>query len=132
VVLGAVKDTQDETATTILSWRWSLAAIVIRSPPPKPRANANANANANSAVRFTTASPTARSRSDCDARAAQATPEQTVDTVPQRKLTIVRRSTRRPLTRGTGRDRLDPRKNKNTDRDIHGASSTRNNSQPVG
>ena len=63
---------------------------------------------------------------------ATASPEPAADTIPQRKLTIVTPLYKATLdTRGAVATSWIIIKNKNTDREIHGASSTRNNPQPL-
>ena len=63
---------------------------------------------------------------------AQATPEQTTDTTPQRKLIIATPLYKATFdTRGAVATSWILAKNKNTGREIHGASSTKNNSQPL-
>jgi len=117
------------SAAILIVWNWVF-------PPPKPPQNANVNANANvQQPASPNASPTAQAVASATATPppAQANvPEQTADTSPQRKLTIVT-----PLyqatfdTRGAVATSWILTKNKNTGREIHGASSTKNNPHPL-
>src|SRR5438477_9192038 len=104
-------------------------------PPPKkaPQPNANANANAQQAV-SPSAAPTAQALATATPAPAQASssPAPMPDSMPQRKLRIVT-----PLyettfdTRGAVATSWIIKKNKNTGRDLHAASSTKNNPQPL-
>ncbi|HBB98112.1 MAG TPA: hypothetical protein DC054_22235 [Blastocatellia bacterium] len=103
-------------------------------PPPKPaQPNVNANANVQQAA-SPSASPTAQAVATATPAPAQAaaSPAPTPDSMPQRKLRIVT-----PLyeatfdTRGAVATSWIIKKNKNTGRDLHAASSTKNNPQPL-
>lgn len=114
------------SAAILIAWNYL-------SPPPKPPLNANANANANVQQSASPAvSPTAQAPATATPAPAQTAPPPTTDTVAQRKLTIVT-----PLyqatfdTHGAVATSWILIKNKNTGRDIHGASSTRNKAQPL-
>src|SRR6185436_13700940 len=117
------------SAAILIVWNWVF-------PPPKPPQNANVNANANvQQPASPNASPTAQAVASATATPppAQANvPEQTADTSPQRKLTIVTPLYRATFdTRGAVATSWILTKNKNTGREIHGASSTKNNTQPL-
>src|SRR5438045_1946508 len=103
-------------------------------PPPKPaQPNANANANVQQAA-SPSASPTAQAVATATPAPAQAaaSPATTPDSMPQRKLRIVT-----PLyeatfdTHGAVATSWIIKKNKDTGRDLHAASSTKNNPQPL-
>jgi YidC/Oxa1 family membrane protein insertase len=103
-------------------------------PPPKPaQPNANANANVQQAA-SPSASPTAQAVATATPAPVQATasPATTPDSMPQRKLRIVT-----PLyeatfdTHGAVATSWIIKKNKDTGRDLHAASSTKNNPQPL-
>jgi len=116
------------------------AAILILwnyiSPPPKPPLNANANANANVQQSASpSASPTAQAAATATPAPAQATPEQTTDTTPQRKLIIVTPLYKATFdTRGAVVTSWILKKIKRPDgtlKDVYGASSTKNNQRPL-
>src|SRR5437588_7685966 len=104
-------------------------------PPPKqtPQPNANANANIQQTA-SPSASPTTQALATATPAPAQASssPAPTPDIMPQRKLRIVT-----PLyeatfdTRGAVATSWIIKKNKDTGRDLHAASSTKNNPQPL-
>jgi YidC/Oxa1 family membrane protein insertase len=126
----------------ILALVASAAILIIWNyvfPPPRPpqNTNANANANANANVQQSaspSASPSAQILATATPAPAQATgsPAPTPETIPERKLKIVT-----PLyeaifdTRGAVATSWRIKRNKNTGREINGASSTRNNPQPL-
>jgi YidC/Oxa1 family membrane protein insertase len=117
------------SAAILIAWNYLF-------PPPKPPQNANANANANGQQSASpSASPTAQALATATPAPAQAavSPAAIPDALPQRKLRIVT-----PLYEAT----LDThgavatswiltkiKKPDGTLKDVHGASSTRNNSQ---
>src|ERR1043166_4003689 len=120
------------------------AAILIvwnfLSPPPKPPQNANANANANANVQqpsSPSASPTAQALATATPAPAQAavSPAAIPDALPQRKLRIVTPLYEVTLdTHGAVATSWILTKIKKPDgslKDVYGASSTRNNSQPL-
>src|SRR5258706_1869948 len=103
-------------------------------PPPKPaQPNANANANVQQAA-SPSASPTAQAVATATPAPAQAaaSPATTPDSMPQRKLRVVT-----PLyeptfdTHGAVATSWIIKKNEDTGRDLHAASSTKNNPQPL-
>src|SRR5215471_8080323 len=122
----------------ILALVASAAILIIWNyvfPPPKPSPNANANANANvQQAASPSASPSSPALATATPAPAQAntSPAPTPETVPERKLKIVT-----PLydaifdTRGAVATSWRIKRNKNTGREIFGASSTKNNPQPL-
>jgi YidC/Oxa1 family membrane protein insertase len=120
----------------ILALVASAAILIIWNyvfPPPKPSPNANANANVQQAA-SPSASPSAQALATATPAPVQATasPAPTPETIPERKLKIVT-----PLyeaifdTRGAVATSWSIKRNKNTGREINGASSTKNNPQPL-
>ncbi|HYX28825.1 MAG TPA: membrane protein insertase YidC [Pyrinomonadaceae bacterium] len=121
----------------ILALVASAAILIIWNylfPPPKPPQNANANTNANVQQ---SASPSASSTAQVQTTATPAPAQSPVaesspDAMPQRKLTIVT-----PLytatfdTHGAVATSWIIKKNRDTGRDIYGASSTKTNPQPL-
>jgi YidC/Oxa1 family membrane protein insertase len=116
------------SAAILIVWNWVF-------PPPKPPQNANANANANVQQSASpTASPTAQALATATPAPAQpgTSAAPAVDTVAQRKLTILTPLYKATLdTRGAVATSWILIKNKNTDREIHGAASTKNKAQPL-
>ena len=115
------------SAAILIAWNWIF-------PPPKAPQNANANANANGQQSASpVALPTAQAAATATPAPAQATAaEQTADTSPQRKLTIVTPLYRATFdTRGAVATSWIITRNRNTGREIHGASSTKNNPQAL-
>lgn len=115
------------SAAILIVWNWVF-------PPPKPPQNANVNANTNVQQSASpAASPTAQAAATATPAPAQTTaPAQTADTSPQRKLTIVTPLYRTTLdTRGAVATSWIITRNKNTGREIHGASSSKNDAQQL-
>src|SRR6476659_5157458 len=106
------------SAAILIAWNWIF-------PPPKPPQNANVNANANvQQPASPEASPTAQAAATATPAPVPATATApATDNVPQRKLTIVTPLYQATLdTRGAVATSWILTKNKNTGREIHGAS----------
>jgi YidC/Oxa1 family membrane protein insertase len=115
------------SAAVLILWNYLFPPV----KPPQPNTNANANVQA-SASPSSTAQATATATTTPTPAQAAASPAPTPETVPQRKLRIVT-----PLyeatfdTRGAVVTSWILKKNKNTDRGIFAASSTKNNPKPL-